>query len=237
MKVNGDLVIVEGGVVKNLTLPSDSTFPSNGSRGELFSVHGHADSTTYPDGLYHHNGTAWDNIASLDQVKALIASGGATPRFRPHMRLSTIVTSQGIGTYWALPNLTVVAIASALGTTPLNMVYLDPADFPSGTKLRISATYSQNNTATAAIDFTIGLRKVGKPATSGGTGTSMLYQADASDVASVTQAGGIAGKAMGRIVSSEFDVPAAGFYTFVVTLSNSNGSSATHWDLVLQSKY
>lgn len=236
MKVNGDLVIVEGGKVVNLTLPDGTTFPANGNLGELFSLHGHSDQTTNPDGLYHHNGTAWKNIATLDQVKALVGGGGSTPYFRPMLRVATLIGALGIGTYWAVPNIAALAVTGTL-TSTLNLIYLDPADFPAGTKLRMSATYSQNNTASAAIDFTVGLRKVGKPSTTGGTGQQMIYQADASDVNSVTLTGGIASKAMGRMVSTEFDIPAAGFYTFVITLSNSNNGSGTHWDMVLQAKY
>jgi len=238
MKVNGDLVIVEGGKIVNLTLPDGSTFPGNGNIGELFSLHGHADQTNFPDGLYHNTGAAWKNIATLDQVKSLINGGGSTAVFRPILRISTIVGAQGLGKYWAIPNLTVADMSSALTTVPLNLIYLDPADFPVGAKLRISATYSQNNNGTVNADFTIGLRKVNKPsATTGGNGTQMIYAAESTDTASVTISGGIGSKAFGRLQSAEFDIPVAGFYTFAISLANTNTNAATHWDLVLQAKY
>jgi hypothetical protein len=239
MKVNGNITIVEGGVVHNLTLPSSPTFPENGSRGELFSLAGHADPTTWPDGFYHHDGTTWKHVPNLTKVQELIAAalGGVAARFRPVLNVSTLVGAQGIGSYWAMPNVVVLSITGTLTTIPLNLFYYDPADYPAGTKFRITAAYSQNNSPTATIDFTIGLRKVGKPSTTGGTGTQMIYLADASDVANVVQAGGIGSKAMGRIVSAEFEMPnVAGHYGFVITLSNTNSNAGTHWDLTLQAK-
>lgn len=240
MKVNGSITIVEGGVVHNLTLPSSAVFPANGNRGELFSIAANSDPATWPDGLYFHDGTVWRNIPNLAEVKTLInnalGGGAGTAYFRPMLRVSTLIGALGIGTYWAVPNAGALIVTTPL-TSPLNLIYLDPADFPTGTKLRLRASYSQNNTASAAIDFTVGLRKVGKPSTTGGSSQQMIYQADATDVASVVVSGGIASKAMGRVSTAEFDIPVAGFYTFVITLSNSNNGSGTHWDLVLQAKY
>jgi len=242
MKVNGDLVIVEGGVIKNLTLPSDSVFPANGNRGELFSVHGHTDATNYPDGLYHHDGTAWRNIAPLAKVKALIEAAGlgasVVTQWRTLYKVATGISSQAAGTFWFVPDIGPIAVASAFSTTVMSSFWYDPADYPAGTKFRLNLIYNQNSVASNPIDFTLGLRKVLRPAGSGGTTTQLIYAADTADVSSIVVNGPIPIKTQAHLLSAEFTMPTeAGQYCFVITLSGANVTSATHYDLSLQAKY
>lgn len=72
MKVNGDFVLGEGGVVVNLTLPSGNAFPGNANHAEMFVLN--TQITGYAPGLYNYDGTAkkWMLVADYATVVNLL---------------------------------------------------------------------------------------------------------------------------------------------------------------------
>lgn len=72
MKVNGNISVMEGGKIINLTLPSGTAFPANENEAELFILT--ADITDYKRGMYAYDGTLkkWRLKADMDSVLALL---------------------------------------------------------------------------------------------------------------------------------------------------------------------
>ena len=244
MKVNGNLILVEGGVVENLTLPSGADFPANGSLGELFILSA-TELENMADGFYHHDGIAWRNLPTLAEVVALVNSievvEGQEPftAFRPLLNARTMVQqSIAAGDYWVNDGLSLSVVGVGIGVGALPLFYYDPADYPVGTKFRLSVNINQNNAAgSGANTLTVGTCKVARPAGSGGSTNVVIYTPDGVDVMSVSL-NAIPAKASYNSVSAEVSMPAeAGFYAFRINNSATSNASATHLDITLQAKY
>jgi hypothetical protein len=121
--------------------------------------------------------------------------------------------------------------------TPLSLVYLDPADYPTygalTAKLRVRAQLAVNDVAPTG-DYTIGLYPVTRPATSGGAGLDIYTMGTVvagSTVAFTTPAA----DAHLQDKSTEFAVPTAGFYILgMVTTATVAASSLLHINAQLQ---
>lgn len=245
MKVNGSLILVEGGVIENLTLPSGAVFPDNGNLGELFSLSA-TQLENMADGFYHHDGTDWRNLPTLAEVQAMLDAieipGGSTPftSFKALHNARTMITSAlAAGDYWALDGAAVILTTTGVGTVVLPLMHYDPADYATGTKFRLSVNVNQNAVAGSATNtISVGLNKVLRPATGGGGTNVVVYDASPTDVVNV-QFTEPAIKASFNLVSAEVEMPTeAGFYAFHINTTGANPTSAsTHIDITLQAKY
>jgi hypothetical protein len=243
MKVNGNLILVEGGVIENLTLPSGGTFPANSNLGELYTL-SESELEGMADGFYHHDGTAWQNLPTLVEVTALVDAivvGPSEPfiSFKPVFNTRTMITSSlAAGSYWALESVAMVATTVGVGTPVLPLFYYDPADYAVGTKFRLAVNINQNETAgSASNNISVGVCEVLRPASGGGGTNVVIYEAAPADKANV-QFTALASRATLNMVSTEIEMPVtAGFYAFRVTMSAANSASATHLDITLQAEY
>lgn len=130
------------------------------------------------------------------------------------------------------------AAITGVGTLyPLNIIYLDPADYPTvggvAPKLRVRAVLAVNDVAPTGT-YTFGLHPVTRPATSGAAGLAIVTIGAAVTGSTVAQATPAA-DAMLNLVSADFALPAAGFYIlgFVSTAAVA-ASSHLHVSMALQ---
>lgn len=130
---------------------------------------------------------------------------------------------------------------SGTGTLyPLNVIYLDAADYPAigalTAKLRVRAIIEANDVAPTG-NFTIGLHAVTRPGTSGGAGLCTYTMAAA--VAGSTAAQNTpAADSQNIITSADFAVPATGFYVIgLVTTGTIATSAHVHVSAALQMRY
>lgn len=235
MHVNGNITLGEGGKINNLTLPHGTSFPANGNLGEKFFLSTGIDADT-PKGEYEHDGTAWKHIPTLAEIKSLLATQAQSFRTVARACVShNVTTATGTPLF---TNHAVIKIASAFpADRPLPVIWIDPADYPADTKLRIHVHLSQNETQ-AGFGITLGLRKVTRPASGGGT-AAVLYTLDATILGQVVIAGPQAVRAEKEGVSAEFNMPStAGLYAFAYTTSSPGAAGAcTQMTATLQAKY
>lgn len=127
---------------------------------------------------------------------------------------------------------------SGTGTLyPLNVIYIDPNDYPSvgalAAKLRIRAIIECNDVAPTG-NYTVGLHPVTRPATSGGAGLC-IYTIGSAVAGSTVAQNTPAADSQNIIVGSDFAVPAAGFYVLgVVTTATVATSAHMHFSAQLQ---
>lgn len=130
------------------------------------------------------------------------------------------------------------AAITGVGTLyPLNVLYIDPADYPNflglAAKLRIRATVAVNDVAPTG-NFTFGLHPVTRPATSGGAGLA-IYTIGAAVAGSTIQIATPAADSLNNIVGADFALPAAGFYVLgFVSTATVAASSHLHISAALQ---
>ena len=102
---------------------------------------------------------------------------------------------------------------------PVNIMYIDPADYPVleglATKLRIRSVLNVNNTAPTG-NFTIALHPVSRPASGGAAGV-LIYTIGAAIAGSGVAVNAPAARAQVNAVGADFNIPAAGFYCLAVT--------------------
>ena len=130
------------------------------------------------------------------------------------------------------------AAITGVGTLyALNLIYLDPADYPVigdlTTRYRVRATLSVNDVAPGGT-YTFGLHPVTRPATSGATGLA-IYTIGAAVVGSTVALATPAADSMNNVVGSDFTLLSAGFYVlgFVSTAAVA-ASSHLHMSAALQ---
>lgn len=148
------------------------------------------------------------------------------------------VAAKVAGTY-GLGNGDPLAVSGTGTLYPLELIYIDSADFPSignqSPKLRIRAQVNCNDVAPTG-NFTVGLYPVTRPATSGGAALNIYTLGTVvtgSNGATVTTP---AAGSMTSIVGADFALPANGFYVLgVVTTATVATSSLVHINAQLQS--
>lgn len=127
---------------------------------------------------------------------------------------------------------------SGTGTLyPLDVIYIDPADYPSAgglaPKLRIRCSVAVNDVAPTG-NFTIGLHPVTRPGTSGGTGLN-IYTIGAAVAGSGIALNTPAADSINQVVGADFAAPAAGHYIVgVVTTATVAVNSHMHFSAALQ---
>jgi len=120
---------------------------------------------------------------------------------------------------------------------PLNIIYIDPADYPSFSnmtpKLRVRVALSVNDTAPTG-DFTFGLHPVTRPASSGGAGLC-IYTIGAAVAGSTVAVSAPAADSANNLAGVDFAVPAAGYYVLgFVSTATVAASSHLHISAALQ---
>jgi hypothetical protein len=123
---------------------------------------------------------------------------------------------------------------------PLDVMYIDPADYPSfaglSAKLRVRCTLSVNDVAPTG-NFTVALHPVTRPATSGGAGL-VIYTIGSAVASSGVVLNTPAADSINNMVGSDFAVPAAGHYILAVTTTATVATSShLHLSAVLQLRY
>lgn len=123
---------------------------------------------------------------------------------------------------------------------PLNIIYLDPADYPAigalTAKLRLRCALMCNDVPPTG-NYTIGLHPVTRPATSGGAGLA-IYTIGAAVAGSTVTQNAPAADAAVNLVGADFALPAAGFYCIgVVTTAAVAASAHVHLSAALQLRY
>lgn len=142
------------------------------------------------------------------------------------------------GTYW-LGQGDPAGISGTGTLYPPNLIYIDPADYPTvnglATKLRVRAVLAANDVAPTGT-FTFGLYPVTTPATSGAAGLrvwTLGTVVPGSTVAIATPAADSANNAVG----ADFAVPAAGLYVLGFVASGAvAASSHLHISAALQQR-
>jgi hypothetical protein len=231
MEIN-KLALTEGGVFTNLTLAPNPTFPENGNLGQLTSIDGK---------FYHHDASMWRNIPSKQDVLDLIndrLTNGKFISFKTLLNSRVWINGRGGGNFWAQNGFALTAVTVGVGVNTLPMLYYDPADYPVGTKFRVSINTSVNaaNTSPTTV-VTIGFCKVLRPASAGGAGNLVIYTPESPDVVNMEFLS-LPARSMQNHVTEEFFMPnEPGLYAFRIQLSTSNNSSTCHYDINLQAKY
>jgi hypothetical protein len=133
-----------------------------------------------------------------------------------------------------------LAIAGTGTLYPLNIIYIDPADYPAigalAAKLRLRCNLHCNDVAPGS-NFTIGLHPVTRPATSGGSGLC-IYTIGSAVAGSTIAINAPAADSSTNGVASDFVVPAAGFYVIGLVTSATIATSAhVHAAAQLQMRY
>lgn len=128
------------------------------------------------------------------------------------------------------------AAVTGTGTLyPLNIVYIDPADYPtySGatTKLRLRAVLSANDVAPTG-NFTIGLHPITRPGTAGGAGLN-IYTIGTAVTGSTVTVTAPAADSINNAVGSDFAIPAAGFYA-ICFVSTATVAASSHLHISAQ---
>lgn len=123
---------------------------------------------------------------------------------------------------------------------PLNVIYLDAADYPAigalAAKLRVRCIIECNDVAPTG-NFTVGLHAVTRPGTSGGAGLCIYTMAAAVAGSTATQ-NTPAADSQNIITSADFAVPATGYYVLgVVTTGTIATSAHVHLSAQLQMRY
>lgn len=123
---------------------------------------------------------------------------------------------------------------------PLNVIYLDAADYPVigalAAKLRVRGIIEANDVAPTG-NFTVGLHAVTRPGTSGGAGLCIYTMAAAIAGSTATQ-NTPAADSQSIITSADFAVPATGFYVLgIVTTGTIATSAHVHVSAQLQMRY
>lgn len=123
---------------------------------------------------------------------------------------------------------------------PLNVIFLDPADFPTkGTltnKFRLRCSLNVNDVAPTG-NFTVGLHPVTRPGTSGGAGLC-IYTIGAAVAGSTVVVNTPAADSINNMVGSDFTMPTAGHYIIgVVTTATVAVSSHLHLSAIVQGHY
>jgi hypothetical protein len=131
-----------------------------------------------------------------------------------------------------------IAVSGTGTLYPLNIIYLQAADFPTvyslTTKLRIKAQLYCNDVAPFTGTFIFGLHPVTRPGTSGGTGL-VIYTIGAAVASSTVTFTNPAADSSNQGVSSDFAMPADGHYCIaVVTNQTMAADSHTHLSALLQ---
>jgi hypothetical protein len=130
---------------------------------------------------------------------------------------------------------------SGTGTLyPLNLIWLDPLDYPTigglTAKLRVLAHLFANDVAPTG-NYTFGLYPVTRPATSGGAGLC-IYTLGTVVVGSTALFTTPAADSANHLASADFAVPTAGFYVIgVVTTGTVATSAHVHLSAALQLHY
>lgn len=130
---------------------------------------------------------------------------------------------------------------SGTGTLyPLNVIYIDAADYPAigalAAKLRVRCIIEANDVAPTG-NFTIGLHAVTRPGTSGGAGL-VIYTMAAAIAGSTATQNTPAADSQNIITGADFAVPATGFYVLgVVTTGTIATSAHVHISAQLQMRY
>lgn len=161
----------------------------------------------------------------------------------PNASYRTIVDSSGshvaarvAGTY-GLGQSQPAAISGTGTLYPLNIIYIDPADFPTvgglAAKLRLRVAVFVNDVAPTG-NYTFGLHPVTRPATSGGAAVA-IFTIGAAVAGSTVALNTPAADSSNNVVGSDFAVPTAGFYVigFVSTATVAT-SSHMHISAALQ---
>lgn len=120
---------------------------------------------------------------------------------------------------------------------PLDIIYIDPADYPSAgglaAKLRLRCSVAVNDVAPTG-NFTIGLHPVTRPGTSGGTGLN-IYTIGAAVAGSGVALNTPAADSINQVVGADFAIPAAGHYIVgVVSTATVAVNSHMHFSAALQ---
>lgn len=146
--------------------------------------------------------------------------------------------ARAAGTYWLAQS--DAAGVSGTGTLyPPNLIYIDPADFPSidglAAKLRLRVVLAVNDVAPTG-NYTFGLYPVTTPATSGGAGLR-IWTVGTVVTGSTVAVNTPAADSANNLVGSDFAVPAAGLYVigFVSTAAVA-ASSHLHISSMLQQR-
>lgn len=127
---------------------------------------------------------------------------------------------------------------SGTGTLyPLDVVYLDSADYPSvgglTPKLRLRVAVSVNDVAPTG-NYTFGLYPVTRPATSGGAGLN-IYTLGTVVTGSTSTLTAPAADSINNVAGSDFALPANGFYVIgMVSTATVAASSHMHMSALLQ---
>lgn len=238
MHINGNITLSEGGVIQNLTLPSGAAFPANANLAEKFTLTEAIDAD-HPAGEYHYDGTAWQNLPTLAEVKTLISDIEVTPTFKMVGRGLTSLPALSADSYWFDSAQAVAVSAGVPSASPLTSIHIDPADYPTGAKLRLCINANVNNTGTAS-SFVVSMRKVNRPGSSGGAADQVIYTPDSTALGSISiPSADLVALASLHYYSAEFDMPStAGTYAFLLEqTTNMTTDSCIQFIATVQAKY
>lgn len=233
----GNLTLAEGAVITNLTLPNGAAFPANPNLGEKYTLSSAIDAN-HPAGEYHYDGTAWQNLPTAAEVAALIASSTLVPSFKFVARALVSQPAVSADSFWFNGGQAISSSAGIPSAAPLTSIYIDPANYPAGTKLRLGLNANVNNVGTAS-SFAVSLRKVNRPA-SGGGADQVIFTPDSTALGSISVPNtDLVANASTHYYSSEFDMPStAGMYAFLlVQTTNMTTDSCIQFIATLQAKY
>lgn len=177
--------------------------------------------------------TGYTDISST--IAAVGINGVATAATIPNNSYRVMLNSsashtaaQGAATYWLGQGYP--AVGSSLGSaSPANVMYLDPADFPTigtlTTKCRVRMVLSTNDVAPTGT-YIGGLYAISRPAASGGAGLCS-YQIDAVVSGSATNTiSAPSFDTFSNMFSSDFAIPAAGYYVLAFVQTGTVAASA-----------
>jgi hypothetical protein len=195
------------------------------------------------------SGAAAGSMSSADFTKLAGIASAATANstdaalsahYRTLLDSSGSLTAAKVAGTYGLGQGDPIAVSGTGTLYPLNVIYIDAADYPAigslTAKLRVRAIIEANDVAPTG-NFTIGLHAVTRPGTSGGAGLC-IYSMAAAIAGSTATVNTPAADSQNLITSADFAVPATGYYVIgLVTTGTIATSAHVHVSAALQLRY
>jgi hypothetical protein len=178
-------------------------------------------------------GLSTNDYTTAEQIKLAGLSNYVAPAFNSPYR--TLLDSSGshsaakTANTYGLGQGDIAAVAGTGTLYPLNTIYIAAADYPTVddkvAKLRVRAIIECNDVAPFTGTFKVGLHPVTRPSTSGGAGLC-IYTIGSPVTNSQAIGTNLGADSQNAIVSSDFDLPADGFYVLAVVTSGTMATSS-----------
>lgn len=182
-------------------------------------------------------GQGWIYYGADGSIKDAAVAAAPNSTYRTILDVTGSHTAARVAGTYGFGQGDALAISGTGTLYPLDIIYLQAADFPTvyglTAKLRLKAQLYVNDVAPTG-NFTFGLHPITRPATSGGAGL-VIYTIGAAVAGSTVAINTPAVDSSNQAVTADFAMPADGHYCIgVVTTATVAASSHLHMSALLQ---